>query len=984
MVGHTGQCWCSCDPVGDKKRRRMMHRIRHWLLLFLMSAPGWLPGLQAQELTTRDNEEVKLLARRKIELGLSDLLNVLSLTDLGEAERNALISESFTPGVNQLFADKDAIVEDDINPNRAATATVLDMPVETYLANFDLLYAKSAQSTVQLADISVSDLKKGNTLYVKVFYTSIFGGRNTKIDKPYAPIRRVAELRADQLGNKWSVVITRLAFITPADSNLTLNNVPLKEAVSRRMAVVTDSAAVRSDSTQATVAVAARVDPEQEREKAALAAYQKLLKDGETALAAGDLGVAQQLFEQAERQKPFEDLTPKVRLFRIQKVLEERARNSVAEMKKRLELAQRKRRYAEALALMQRIADQQPDSTNATGQIKELMGKARRKAELDERFATGQYQDLVKEYSRIINTERKENKQSLNKANSSDWLLGRGKCYTQLGNYKEALKDLNESLVLDFQNLDALESRADLYARTGDYPKAAADLSVYLTVDPTNADLLVRRATYRIRTNRIVEATADYDEAIRIGNQNPRYYLQRGLLFMQTGLCDKAEADFTEGINRSRRQPELFFRRGTAYVCLKQFESAGSDFTRAIELGLDAPNRARIDSIAAQFYAQSDQYLLGRKVPEALALLDIALLIKPDYADAWLAKGKIHGSIREDQQAAAALTKAIRYNPTKSVSFYQRGETNLRLGAANEAVADFRQAVTLQSDLYEASLGEARAHIELRQYDKAQAILTTLRGLRKSLEKRYAPTFFADTYYLSGRCAYELKQYSAALEQLEDALSLSKNWAAAYTERGRVYEAIGKTDRAREDYDKASQLEPTVAAHYVPLALMLERREKFDEALTVYARCQELDRDHDLANAVALGKGRCLMAANKYLDALSELTKVGQYDGLDCLDECLYLRTYAQVRTGQLPENVRMAGLPTTTASPENAPKIQYVLACAHLQAGEDAQALTQLEKALQLGLTKEFLRRDKLMDFVRRDFRKTSACTQLLSRYRL
>ncbi|MBD2751842.1 tetratricopeptide repeat protein [Spirosoma validum] len=961
----------------------MVYRIRYWLMSLLIGVSGWLSGLYAQELTTRDNEEVKLLARRKVELGLNDLLNVLSLSDLGEFERNALISDSYVPGVNQLFASKETIVEDDVSPDRTATATVLDMPVEKYLANFDLLYAKSSQSTIAFSDFTVSNLKQSNTLYVKVFYTALFGGKHTKIDKPYQPVRRVAEMQAIRVGAKWTVLITRLAFATHDDStNLTRNDVALKEVALRTVAVRTDSTIAR-DSTQ--MAVAAPVDPEREREKAILDTYQKLLKEGETAFAAGDMVTAQRVFEQAEKQKPFEDLTPKVRLFTIQKTLDERSRNSVVELKKRLNLALRKRRYTEALSLMQAILKQQPDSTALETQSQDVMAQARRKAELDERFASGQYKELVKEYGRIIDAERKQNKQpsTSSKVNSSDWFLGRGKSYTQLGDYKEALRDLNESLTLDFQNLDALESRADLYARMGDFPKAAADLSVYLTIDPANAELLTRRAAYRIRTNRPTEASADYDEAIRINDKNPRYYLLRGQFHLQNGSCDKAEADFTEGINRSRRQPELYFQRGVAYVCLKQFNSAGDDFARATELGVDARIRAQIDSVAAKFYQQSQQDIQARKVGDALAQLDIALRLKPDYAAAWLVKGELLLSTRADKQAAEALTNAIRYKPTDALTYYQRGLANMRLNAYADATVDFQKAISFQADMYDAALGEAKARTALRQYDKAQATLTSLRNIRKQLEKRYPPAFFADVYFLSGRCAYELKQYSDALERFEDALSITKDWAAAYTERGRTYEALEKPDRARDDYNRAAQLEPTVASHYVPLALMLERREKFEEALTDYARCQELDQEHELANVVALGRGRCLMALGKYLDALAELNRYGQYDGVACTDECLYLRTYAQVRTGQLPENVRMVGLSTTSASPENAPKLRYVLACAHLQANDEKQALTQLEKALQMGLPREFLKKDKLLDFVRKDFRKNQAYTQLANRYK-
>ena len=958
---------------------RYLLRISFIILLAISYLRGY-----AQPLTTRDNEEVKLLARRKVELGLSDLLNVLSLTDLGEAERNGLIGESFSAGANQLFADKDVIIEDDINPNRAATGTVLDMPVEKYLANFDLLYAKSAQSTVRFTDVSVSNLKRGNNLYVKVLFTSVFGGRNTKIDKPYGPVRRVAEVRAEQVGAKWTVAIARIAFALPADSaNAPLNNVVLVEAAPRHLLATTDSVALRGDSTQTAAVVAPPVDPEKEREKAALLAYQKLLADGKAAFDNNDLETAQRLYEQAEKQQPFEDLTPKVRLFRIQNVLAERSRNSLTEQKKRLALALRKRHYADALALLQRIADQQPDSTGLDEQRKDLIAKARRQAELDERFASGQYRDLVKEYGRLIDAERKQTKQTGIQTNASDWFLGRGKSQTQLGEYKDALRDLNESLALDFQNLDALESRADLYARLSDFPKAAADLSVYLTVDPTNADLLARRAGYRIRTNRPAEAFADYDEAIRISNQNPRFYLLRGLLHQQSGECDKAEADFSEGINRSRRQPELYYRRGVAQVCLKDYAAAGTDFARAIELGLDRPTRNRIDSIAAAFYGQSDVELQARKTPEALGQLAIALKLKPDYADAWLATGKIRTAQHDYAPADSAFTSAIRYNPTNAASFYERGLNHLNTNRFDLATTDFRQAIALQPALHEAALGEARGLIGQRQYDQAQTTLNGLLNQRKQLDKTYPPTFFADAFFLAGRCAYELRHYDEALDRFDEVLSLAKNWATAYTERGRTYEAVGKPDRARDDYAHAAQLEPTVAAHHLPLAQLLYNREKMDEALREYTRCQELDNDHQLASATALGKGRCYVATGKYLDALNELNQVGRYDGLACTDECLYLRTYAQIRTGQLPTSTRLGSALTRVTAPDYAPKMRYLLACAHLQANDDAQALTQLEKALQMGLASGFLKKDPLLDFVRKEFRKTPAYSELVGRYR-
>ena len=189
---------------------------------------------------------------------------------------------------------------------------------------------------------------------------------------------------------------------------------------------------------------------------------------------------------------------------------------------------------------------------------------------------------------------------------------------------------------------------------------------------------------------------------------------------------------------------------------------------------------------------------------------------------------------------------------------------------------------------------------------------------------------------------------------------------------------MGKLSNARDDYTNAAQLEPTVALYQLPLAALLEKRDDTDEALRAYARCQELDHTHQLTAPIALGKARCLLALGKYLDALSELNQLRT-----CTDECLYLRAYAQIRTGQLPASVRLDGSLAQSTLPDMAPKLRYVLACAHLQANDDEQAVAQLEKALQMGISREYLKKDPLLNFVRKDYRRTSAYAQLVDKYR-
>ncbi|GAB3925998.1 tetratricopeptide repeat protein [Larkinella terrae] len=912
----------------------------------------------AQDLTTRDNEEVRLLARRKVERGLYDLLNVLSQEDLNEFERNTLISESFTQGPNQLFYNGDVIVEDDVNPERTSAASVLDLSVEKYLANFDFLYRKSAGSSIQFSNFKVSNLKKGNSLYVKVFYTSLFKEKHKQIATPYVPVRRIAEVRADLVGKKWSLLITRLAFFTPADSvHFTQNDVALRIDASRPLA---------PDSVQASIP---KTDPAQVQEQAAITAYNQLLNEGKAAFETGNLVRALEVFQEADRTKPYEDLTPRIRIYKVQKALEEQTRHSDAELKRRAELARRKRRYEEAAQVYQKLLELKPDSAALESTIRGLLEKARLKAEYNEKFALGKHQELIKDYSRIISAERKLNRRSGDQDNSSDWYLGRGRSYFMLNNLSDALADYTESLRLDFQNLEALEARAALYARQQNYPRAIADLTTYLSIDKTSAEIAARRAAYRIQTNRPAEALADYDLAVSLDNQNYRYFRDRGLFHLRSNAFERALADFNAAILRSRTQPDLFFYRGYAQTGLRQFEPAGQDFSRATELGLSAQLMARIDSIANVYY----QTGLQAKVPtEALKLFGVALQLKPVYAAAWSAKGTIHLNRSEDSLAVQSFTKAIQYAGKDAKAWFQRATAWARLKDFAMASADFKQAYTIDPGNYPAMQNEARCRLEMRQFEQAGLVLGTLKAARREIEQRYPKAFLAETYWLAGRCANELGLYKTALPDLSAALDADKNWAPAYTERGRSYEALGRPERAQEDYEKAVALEPTVATHYLALGQVLEERFRYREALVQYGFCLDRSRIATVTRQARIGRSRCFFYLENYPGVIAELNQVVNLkENVD--DQARML--YAKVRTGQSEEVLK------EIHPDSNSARLLYVLGCANLAANNEAMALTSFKKALQTGLSKEELKKDKLLDFVKKDFRKNPLFTELIDR---
>ncbi len=177
-----------------------------------------------------EQKNIRLLARVMVESYLRGLLNTIAFEDVEKDSLKSIMMDSYLPSKkNQVFYDDGAIIEDDITPSNTATAQGSDKMVATYLSNLDIFYKKSERETIFFSDVSVSDVKANNYLYLKVYFKSEFRGEyNTneknknKPNQNYRPVLRVAELRAEKdINNQWKVYITHIGYYkqSPDDSN---------------------------------------------------------------------------------------------------------------------------------------------------------------------------------------------------------------------------------------------------------------------------------------------------------------------------------------------------------------------------------------------------------------------------------------------------------------------------------------------------------------------------------------------------------------------------------------------------------------------------------------------------------------------------------------------------------------------------------------------------------------------------------------------
>ncbi|WP_373511890.1 hypothetical protein [Persicitalea sp.] len=186
------------------------------LFLFIFLCPTF--GQDATKLSASDVSEIRAEARKVIETHLSELLNSIASSELGQQGQQLLIYDSFMSSKSQIFSSN-AIIEDDISPEYTTSGKgYAELKVKTYLENLGLYYSKSAEYSIKISEVNVTEVKQGkDSPYVQVHFRSHF--TNTHRNKPtlkYSPVLRTAEMNAEKVDNQWKVLIAGIRYYKAA------------------------------------------------------------------------------------------------------------------------------------------------------------------------------------------------------------------------------------------------------------------------------------------------------------------------------------------------------------------------------------------------------------------------------------------------------------------------------------------------------------------------------------------------------------------------------------------------------------------------------------------------------------------------------------------------------------------------------------------------------------------------------------------------
>lgn len=298
-----------------------------------------------------------------------------------------------------------------------------------------------------------------------------------------------------------------------------------------------------------------------------------------------------------------------------------------------------------------------------------------------------------------------------------------------------------------------LQERIAFLIQVGRVPRAEEVAKAFYDANPTAAKGYGLYAETLLAGGKGKEALDIADSMIALDEEDPIGHERRGRALI---LVDKPQ----EGIEALRKavslDPDLaasHMALGTALHKNGDVNEAALEFRAAVK---SAPDDALANALLGM--ALRDQ----NEIDEGKQYLEKAIELDPNNGRAYFELGLLYNRTGNQQEAESSLSKAVQKSPNESTYWYAYGEIYRVQQRLDEAVNAYRRAVDLDPPHPKAITKLGKLLIERKQYDEAEAMLTS--GIRR--DKANAANYFnlAAVYAAKRKNKLAIENYQHFLE----------------------------------------------------------------------------------------------------------------------------------------------------------------------------------------------------------------------------
>lgn len=329
----------------------------------------------------------------------------------------------------------------------------------------------------------------------------------------------------------------------------------------------------------------------------------------------------------------------------------------------------------------------------------------------------------------------------------------------------------------------------------------------------------------------------------------------------------------------------------------------------------------------------------------------------PEFAEAWAGQCQAYlewyyfrPDVEKIEQAEKSCLRALELDPNLAEGHTALGDLYRNTGQYTESIAEYRLALKTDNRRSTAWRGLGQALAELGKDSESEDALS--RAVELDPDDLIS-------YSALGGFYFSRAMYSKAVVVYGQLAEHPKAGASAYNGQGAAYYMMGEFEKAAEAYRNVVATEPSAAA-YSNIGIMYFYNGQFEDAVVMYREAIALAPGNpvwwgNLGDGVLEidgGEQEAVMAYRKAADLAEGLLPANPEDA-----ELLTNLAHYHARLGD-DEKARQYLARALFAAPDDF-YARYYAALVHLEAGREAEALEEIERAVALGYPRVLLAPD-------------------------
>lgn len=396
-----------------------------------------------------------------------------------------------------------------------------------------------------------------------------------------------------------------------------------------------------------------------------------------------------------------------------------------------------------------------------------------------------------------------------------------GRIYIEKNDNAKALDLFDKSVAVDPNDAILFITRAGLKEFIADDPGALADFNKAIELDPVNTNYLIQRGNYFLSRGNFSDALADLNKAVDLSPENYYAYFRRASVYYSNQMFEAALSDINKSIELNSGDQQLYAARGSIYAALHQDDKANENYSTAISLNpadlLSYKNRALsrykledMDGSCEDYYRVMT--LIREQNIRDTVLINEARVSVNDYCDStkpgyYYQRGLALNHLGQFQKAIDIYSRGLTKNPDNFTTLFLRGNSYMALKNYKGALENYYSALENKDKL----MADVRGNSRFAEGPSDKATL-------------YYNGSLASIYISIAICKFAQGLYIEALSAIEKGITLApdvKDFGKEdfYNVRGNTLLALGKYQKAIEDFEKCIVLNPGFAAAYVNRAV---------------------------------------------------------------------------------------------------------------------------------------------------------------------